>query len=127
MAEEEANSAAAATDEGKEDETGESTARSQIKGWRQKAEHLHLQAKGPCANTTDLDQNAVDTFRAAVLEVLTGDGIGPEGLHMGAITERLGATVAEVKDVVGLIDVLGQMVDDGDIFSTFTQLHFAMV
>merc|ERR1719499_153060 len=60
-------------------------------------------------------------LRAAVLEILRDASVGPEGLHMDAITQKVGAAPAEVKAIVA------ELVDDGDLFSTITEEHVAAV
>merc|ERR1719330_1173100 len=61
-------------------------------------------------------------LRAALLEVLRDPSIAEEGLHVGIIAQKVGgAAVADVKVVVA------ELVDDGDLFSTITEEHFAAV
>lgn len=60
-------------------------------------------------------------LRAAVLAVLRDAAVGPEGLHMDAIVQKAGAGAAEVKAIVA------ELVDDGDLYSTITEEHFAAV
>merc|ERR1719491_391054 len=61
-------------------------------------------------------------LRAAVLAVLRDAAMGPEGLHVDALAEKArGAAAAEVRAIVA------ELVDDGELYSTITEEHFAAV
>jgi len=60
-------------------------------------------------------------LRAAVLCLLRGAAIGPEGLHLDVIAQKVGAGVAEVRAAVA------ELVDDGEVYTTITEEDFAAV
>lgn len=69
-------------------------------------------AKGPPAGAE---------LRAALLGLLRDAATGPEGLHVDAIAEKVGAVASEVKSIVS------ELVDDGELYNTITDEHFAAV
>jgi len=60
-------------------------------------------------------------LRAAVLSLLRGAAIGPEGLHLDVIAQKVGAGAAEVRASVA------ELVDDGEVYTTITEEDFAAV
>jgi len=61
-------------------------------------------------------------LRAAVLAVLRDASVGPEGLHLDVIAPKAGgAAVADVRAMVT------ELVDDGELYTTITEEHFAAV
>jgi hypothetical protein len=60
-------------------------------------------------------------LRAVLLGLLRDAAVGPEGLHVDAITEKVGAAASEVKSIVA------ELVDDGEVYNTITDEHFAAV
>lgn len=61
-------------------------------------------------------------LRAAVLSVLRSPAVGPEGLHLDVIAQKVGvAGAAQVRAVVT------ELVDDGDLYTTITEEDFAAV
>jgi len=58
-------------------------------------------------------------LRATVLAALRDGGVGPEGLHLDVISQKAGG--AEVKAIVS------GLVDDGELYTTITEEHFAAV
>jgi hypothetical protein len=60
-------------------------------------------------------------LRAAVLCLLRGAAIGPEGLHVDVIAQKVGGAGTEVRAVVA------ELVDDGELYTTITEGDFAAV
>jgi len=61
-------------------------------------------------------------LRSAVLKVLREPSMGPEGLHLSEIASKAGgAGAAEVKAIVS------ELLDDGELYNTITEEHFAAV
>jgi len=61
-------------------------------------------------------------LREAVLAMLRDVAVGPEGMHLDAIAQKAsGAGVADVRAIVN------ELVDDGELYSTITEEHFAAV
>lgn len=60
-------------------------------------------------------------LRAAVLSLLRGAAIGPEGLHVDVIAQKVGGAGTEVRAVVA------ELVDDGELYTTITEEDFAAV
>jgi len=58
-------------------------------------------------------------LRAAVLALLRDAAVGPEGLHLDAITQKVGNSEEDVRSMVT------ELVDDGELYSTITEAHFA--
>jgi len=61
-------------------------------------------------------------LRASVLAILRDASMGPEGLHVDAIAQKAGGAAAgELKTIVA------ELLDDGELYNTITEEHFAAV
>lgn len=69
----------------------------------------------PAAPPTGFD------LRAAIMRLLRDDTLGPEGLSAEALASKLGSHGSDV------VKVAAELVDDGEIFSTIDEQHFAAV
>jgi len=58
-------------------------------------------------------------LRAAVLALLRDAAVGPEGLHLDVIGQKVGSAEDEVRSTIT------ELVDDGELFNTITEAHFA--
>jgi len=58
-------------------------------------------------------------LRAAALSLLRDAAVGPEGLHLDVIMQKVGGSGDEVRSIIT------ELVDDGELYSTITEAHFA--
>jgi len=60
-------------------------------------------------------------LRASILELLREDSVGAEGLSLAAISGKLGIAAAKMQVVIG------ELVEEGDLYNTISEEHFAAV
>jgi len=76
----------------------------------------------PAAPSAKAGPPAGAELRAAVLAILREASMGPEGLQVDAIAQRAGvAAASELKAI------LNELLEDGELYNTITEEHFAAV